>query len=1021
MNDAEQSPAGSGREAPRRKRTQKTAKKPTSRKKGQRSTTTAGTPTPKARKTRRESPDGPPPVVGVGASAGGLAAIEELLDALPKDERPDIAFVVVQHLDPEHKSILTDLVARHTGLEVHTVEDGMPVQPGHVYIIPPNKDMAILNGVLQLVAPETPRGVRLPIDFFFRSLAGDQHDKAICIVLSGTGTDGTLGLKAVKGEGGMTMVQEPASAAYDGMPRSAISTGLVDFVLEPKEMPDHLLAYLDRTRGRCGGLEGPPPTTPERAIDKVLILLRAQTGHDFSQYKKNTIGRRIERRMVVTQIDSIDEYLQHLRKTPLEVDTLFREMLIGVTTFFRDPEAFEALGREALTPLLNERSAGEQLRIWVPGCSTGEEAYSIAISLLELAEEGRTPHDACIFATDIDEVAIERARTGEYPESIAADVSEERLQRFFTHDGDVFRVSRSVRDLLVFAEQDVTKDPPFSRLDLVSCRNLLIYMQTDLQRRLLPLFHYALRPEGYLFLGTSETIGESRDLFSVVDKKHRLYRRRSGVASQATIPAGPVEPGAPGRRRAPSADVAGTPMHVRELAERTLLNEVAPPCVIVNREADVLYVHGSTGRYLEPATGEANLNLLRMAREGLRLELTTALRKATSQHAGIRREGIPVRSNGERSLVNLVVRPLEEAGDGGLFMVLFEPATLPEPASTTRPADEGGAAEERIAALERELGAKEEYLQSTVEELETSNEELKSTNEELQSANEELQSTNEELETSKEELQSVNEELVTVNTELQQKIEDLSRVNNDMSNLLAGTGIGTIFVDQQLRILRFTPAATEVISLIKTDIGRPVSDLASRLQEYDTLTEDVTEVLKTLQPRQAEIQSTTSDWYLMRIQPYRTLENVIEGAVLTFVDITEQKRIQERLHEVAQAAEEAELYAQSVLDSVNDPLLLIDGDLKTMSANAAFYEQFQTTKDATIDISLDRLAEGFFRKPGLPSVIESVFSDSSAAGDLDIHVEPSDDGGSFKVEAAEVRQPETDQRLIMLRFKRRTD
>ncbi|MGD0307923.1 MAG: chemotaxis protein CheB [Acidobacteriota bacterium] len=833
------------------------------------------------------------PIVGLGASAGGLAAIEAFFAAMPTDKEIGMAFVVVQHLDPNHKSILMDLIMRYTKMQVFKVEDGMEVQPNCTYVIPPNRDMAFINGKLHLLEPSAPRGLRLPIDYFFRSLAQDQHERAICIVLSGTGTDGTLGLKAIKGEGGMAMVQAPESAAYDGMPRSAIATGLVDFVMPPDSMPKQLIVYVQHAFGRRPKPIILPTPNDDDILQKVFILLRAQTGHDFSLYKRNTIHRRIERRLALAQMDRLEDYVRYLRQTPLEVETLFRDLLIGVTNFFRDPPAFESLQEHVIRRLFDGTSGGS-VRIWVPGCSSGEEAYSLAILIREYLDELKQSFQVQVFATDIDAKAIEKARAGVYPNSIAADVSPKRLARFFVQDqgGNSYHVSKSIRDLVVFAEQDALKDPPFSRLDLISCRNLLIYLGGEAQKKILPLFHYALNQDRYLFLGNSETIGEFMDLFAGVDRRWKIYQRKGVVTLRAAI--APYMPPL-------AAEGAGAPVHpggARDLAEQVLLEAYAPASVLINAEFDVLYIHGRTGKYLEPAAGDASLNLLHMAREGLRMELTAAARKALTQQAPVRYEGLQVKSNGDTSVVNLIVQPVTKPKAAcGLLMVIFEDVTPADRPAVNAAVEPFSEQEQRLLTLERELRTKGEYLQAIIEELETTNEELKSTNEELQSSNEELQSTNEELETSKEELQSVNEELVTVNTELQKKIEELSRANNDMNNLMASTNIGTLFLDHQLRIQRFTPATARVINLIQTDIGRPVSDIVSRFKGYDRLVPDAREVLDTLIPMEAEVQTQEGQWYQMRIQPYRTLENVIEGAVLTFVEITEQKELQTALRE----------------------------------------------------------------------------------------------------------------------------
>jgi two-component system CheB/CheR fusion protein len=774
--------------------------------------------------------------------------------------------------------------------------------------------MAFLDGTLQLLEPAAPRGHRLPIDFFFRSLAQDQHERAICIVLSGTGSDGAQGVRAVKGEGGMVMAQNPESTEYDGMPRSAIATGLVDYVLPPAEMPSQLIAYVAHAFGRTLRPISLPAPKAGDAMKKVFILLRAQTGHDFSQYKQSTINRRVERRMAVHQIERLNEYVRHLQQTPAEVEALFRDLLIGVTSFFRDPAAFAALKEQVIPRIFADNDAGTAIRVWVPGCSTGEEAYSIAILIQEQMEVLKQRFKVQVFATDIDRRAIEQARSGAYPASIVADISTERLSRFFVPepDGTTYHVHKSLRDLLVFSEQDVIKDPPFSKLGLISCRNLLIYMGADLQKKLMPLFHYALNPGGALFLGTSETVGEFADLFTALDRKSKLYQRKedgSGgprPARRTYLP--PLTEGGVASRPSPKAP-EGT-LRLRELTERALLQQYAPVGALINQRGEILYLHGRTGLYLEPAPGEAGMNILKMAREGLRQELTTTLHKAVASRDPVRHPGLRVKTNGDFTLVDLTIRPVtagpDSATDSALFLVIFEespPAAQPLPekaeaVDSVQGVDPSAAeVDARIAALKQELRAKEEYLQTTNEELETSNEELKSSNEEMQSVNEELQSTNEELETSKEELQSVNEELATVNAELQQKVVDLSRANNDMNNLLAGTGIGTIFVDYQLHIQRFTPAVTQVINLILTDVGRPVGHIVSNLTGYDRLVEDVKAVLDTLVPKEVEVQTKAGARYLLRIRPYRTLENVIEGAVITFTEITEMRNAQAALRE----------------------------------------------------------------------------------------------------------------------------
>lgn len=889
------------------------------------------------------------PVVGIGASAGGLAAFEAFFSGMPADIDPDMAFVLVQHLAPDHKSILTDLIQRYTRMQVFEVVDGMEVQANCAYIIPPGRDMAFLNGSLQLLEPSAPRGQRLPIDFFFRSLAQDQRELAICIVLSGTGSDGTLGVRAIKGEGGMVMVQKPESTEYDGMPRSALATGLVDYELLPAEMPTQLMAYVAQAFGKLTHPATSPSLQAESVLKKIFILLRSQTGHDFSQYKPNTIFRRIARRMAVQQIEKMEMYVKFLQQTPVEVEALFRDLLIGVTSFFRDPEAFHVLAKEVIPKIFASKPVGGLIRVWSTGCSTGEEAYSLAILFQEHLEMLRQSFKVQVFATDIDSQAIAVARVGLYPASIAIDVSPERLGRFFTleADGSAYRISKSIRDMLVFSEQNIVKDPPFSKLDLLSCRNLLIYINGDLQKRLIPLFHYSLCPGGFLFLGTSETVGDYTGLFTTLDRKLKVYQRREDFHGVQRTALGQILPSLSAMEVRPSQVAPTKPvtgkLSLRELTEQALLQRLAPTAALVNNRGDILYLHGRSGRYLEPVTGETTgYNILKMAREGLRRELATALHKAAGDQESVYYPRLRVKTNGDFSFVDLTIHPVVTAPTATpgttLYLVILEETSAmdvvgdQQPLPPTNGIDMPGErdVDGHIAALRQELRAKEEYLQTANEELETSNEELKSSNEEMQSVNEELQSTNEELETSKEELQSVNEELATVNAELQTKVVDLTRANNDMNNLLAGTGIATVFVDQQLRILRFTPAATKIINLILSDIGRPVGHIVSNLVDYNSLVADAQAVLETLIPKNLEVQTREKGWYTMRIQPYRTLSNVIEGVVISFVDISELKKTQEALQQ-----HNADIRLAMVVRDSGDPMTVQDLEGHILAWNPA--------------------------------------------------------------------------------------
>ncbi|WP_245213681.1 chemotaxis protein CheB [Rhodoferax sp. AJA081-3] len=905
------------------------------------------------------------PIVGIGASAGGLAAFAAFFSGMPTDSEPGMAFVLVQHLAPDHNSLLTELIQRTTRMQVWEVEDGMVVQINCVYIIPPNRDMAFLNGALHLLEPTAARGHRLPIDYLFQSLAQDQQERAIGIVLSGNGSDGTLGTRAIKHGGGMVMVQNIASCEFETMPRNALATGQVDYELPPAEMPAQLIAYTRHAFGKPPRAAATELPQSEQALKKIFILLRAQTGHDFSQYKPTTIYRRIERRMSVHQVETLDSYVLYLQQTPPEVEALFRDLLIGVTNFFRDPEAFAALEALVIPKLFEGKASGSVIRAWTTGCSTGEEAYSIAILLQERLEALKQNFRIQVFATDIDSRAIAVARAGLYPASIADDITPERLARFFTPEpgGGAYRVLKGIRDMLVFSEQDLIKDPPFSKLDLISCRNLMIYLGADLQKKLIAPFHYALSPGGMLFLGTSETVGEFGDLFATLERKAKLYQRKEDFQGAHRAALGRFLPSS-GRANAATAATAGglaqaAKVSLRELTEQTLLRQMAAVGALVNAQGDVLFLHGRSGMYLEPTPGEAGIsNILKMAREGLRRDLTTTLHKVVRTKDAVSVLGIRVKTNGHHTLVNLSICPVEQgpaaALESPLYLVMLEQATgaaLPVAQAAAKPklahADDGRDATTQIAELNDELQAKEEYLHAANEELETANEELKSSNEEMQSVNEELQSSNEELETSKEEMQSINEELTTVNTELQTKVVDLSRANNDMNNLLAGTGIGTIFVDHSLRILRFTPAATLIINLILSDVGRPVGHIVSNLVGYDRLVADTQAVLQTLIPKEVDVQTTGGKFFTMRILPYRTLDNVIEGVVITFVEITEIVRAREALRQ----ANELRRLAVVVRDA-SDAITVQDLEGRTLAWNPGATRLYGWSEDEALKINV---------------------------------------------------------------------
>jgi two-component system CheB/CheR fusion protein len=843
------------------------------------------------------------PVVGIGASAGGLEALEQFLKHVP--EQSGMAFVVVQHLDPTHKGAMVELLQRTCAMPVVEVKDRQKVQPDCVYVMPPNKDMSILHGVLHLMPQAAPRGLNLPIDFFFRSLAQDRQELSIGVVLSGMGSDGSLGLRAIKEKAGATFVQALTSAKFDGMPRSAIDAGLADVIAPAEELPGRIVAY-----HRQAPYNAPPGVALEEkqqgALEKVFILLRSHTGNDFSLYKRSTVYRRIERRMGLHQIDKVASYVRYLRENPHETELLFRELLIGVTSFFRDPPAWEHLRNVALPELLRARSQGGVLRAWVPGCSTGEEAYSIAIVFQEVLEQLRPARSITlqVFATDLDRDAIEKARQGAYPANIVADVSPERLRRFFIQDDRGYRVSKEIREMMVFAPQNIIMDPPFTRLDILSCRNLLIYLSPQLQKKLVPLFHYSLNRRGILFLGSAETVGAFSSLFKPLDGKTRLYRRLDNAAGTPAVdfPASFASGFGGTAARELHAEVVDAPKappaDLQVLADRLIVQRFSPAALLTNDKGDLLYLSGRTGKYLEPAVGKASLNIFAMAREGLRYELSGAFSTALREQNAVTVRGVQVRTNGGTQTVDLTVQKLTDPKElrGTIMIVIADAPSAPEaaPPGKTRRMPSNVV----LAKLERELRQARVELQTTREEMQSSQEELKSTNEELQSTNEELQSTNEELTTSKEEMQSMNEELQTVNHELQSKVDELSRSNNDMKNLLNSTDIATLFLDGELLVRRFTTQTAKLIKLIPTDVGRAITDIATDLL-YPALADDARDVLRTLTFKEKHVATRDGRWFTVRIMPYRTLENVIDGVVITFTDTTTAKVLETTLREQA--------------------------------------------------------------------------------------------------------------------------
>jgi two-component system CheB/CheR fusion protein len=860
------------------------------------------------------------PIVGIGASAGGLEALEQFMSNVP--ENSGMAYVVIQHLDPTHKGMLPELLQRITGMQVLQVKDRMAVKPNCVYVIPPNKSMSILKGVLHLFEPMESRGLRLPVDFFFRSLADDRNELSIGVILSGMGSDGSIGLRSIKEKNGIVMVQDPATAKYDSMPRNAIDSVLADIIAPANLLPVKLIQFLQHIPIVKAGLD--TEIKDQSSLEKIIILLRTHTGNDFSLYKKNTVYRRIERRMSVHKIDKISSYVHFLQENPKEAHILFKELMIGVTNFFRDPVVWEKLKTTVIPDYINKLPEGSILRAWVPGCSTGEEAYSLAIAFKEAIEKinptGR--FSLQIFATDLDNDAIEIARKGIFPSNIAADVSSDRLNRFFSATDDGYRVNTEIREMIVFAHHNIIMHPPFTKIDILSCRNLLIYMDPLLQRKLLGMFYYSINPEGIMLLGSSETPGTQNYLFTPLDSKLKIYKRSLtdllpelfdfpssySRTNQANI-----------ENQVPAKSV----FNIQTLADQLLLKHFSPAGVLVNENGDIIYISGRTGKYLEPAVGKANLNIFAMLREGLREEFPVAFRKALMKKEPVVLHDIKVGTNGDAHTINVNIQWIDRPESlFGTVMIIF--TDVPE-IDEIKLQDKKGIKKltgKRQSELEKELQHTREEMQSTLEEMQTSQEELKSTNEELQSTNEELQSTNEELTTSKEEMQSLNEELQTVNAELQSKLDEFSRVNNDMKNLLNSTDIATLFLDKELNIRRFTNQATKIFKLIKSDIGRPFTDQVSDLI-YPELATDALEVLRTLVFMQKQIPTRDGRWFFIRIMPYRTLDDRIEGLVITFINISDLKQVEVKLHETEQIK-------RLLMSSSSDVIIELSTDLNIM-------------------------------------------------------------------------------------------
>lgn len=923
------------------------------------------------------------PIVGIGASAGGLEAFSQLLSHLPLDT--GMAFVLVQHLAPHQKSLLTELLSRTTPMPVNEVIEGMAVEPNQVYVIPPNTTLAIAQGVLHLAPRENPRKGSLSIDGFLGSLAADRGSEAIGVILSGGDADGSRGLAAIKAVGGITFAQSADSAQVSSMPNTAISTGHVDFILPPAEIAEKLASI-----SRHPYVTSPTPTVPavesldeKDALSRIFSLLRAATRVDFTHYKHTTIKRRIFRRMALYRLEQLTDYLGYLQENPEEVQALYQEILINVTHFFRDAAAFEAIKQQVFPALLRDRGLDFPLRIWVAGCSTGEEAYSLAICLLEFLEPLPRKPPIQIFATDVSEQAIEKARIGFYPQSQVLEVSAEQLQQFFTPSEGGYQIKKAVRELCIFARQNLILDPPFSRLDLISCRNVFIYFGASLQKQVLSKFHYGLLPTGFLLLGTSESGGESPDLFAPVDRRFKIYAKQpasprlnldlitSSYSMKIPLPALIFDEANP------------DDVELHQTADQIVLQQYAPSGVVIDDNLDIVQFRGQTGAYLDPSPGRASLNLLNMAKEGLRLELRTAIHEAKQNGQAVRKGPIPLWEGKRASRNDETAAPPHQVcidvipfkpgtTKKDYFLVLFEdqlalPTIQPETQSLPRPSSRRKpsiAERQEIQRLQQELVSTKTYLQSIIEEQQSTNQDLRAANEEILSSNEELQSTNEELQTAKEEIQATNEELSTINDELYRRNAETTQIGNDLQNLMDSVNIPILMLESDLRIRRFTVSAAHLFNLIPTDIGRPLSDIKHNLNIADLETQIVA-VIETLNLNSLEVQNLEGRWYDLRIRPYRTLDNRIDGAVVVLVDIDSLKRSSVL---IAQARD----YAEAIVQTVREPLVVLTADFRVLTANEAFYEMFQVSVSETEQCPIFELGNGQWNIPRLRSLLEEL-------------------------------------------------
>ena len=918
------------------------------------------------------------PVVGIGASAGGLEAVTALIKQLPLNT--GMAFILVQHLAPSHESMLAELLARETALPVIEIKDGMQVEPNHFYVIPPNTNLGILHGVLNLMPREVELGQHLPIDFFLRSLAKDLASHAIGVILSGSASDGVQGLMEIKAAGGITFAQDEDSAAYSSMPRNAVAAGCVDYVLPPHRIARELARIGQHPFLAISGTKQQETLSAEDDnLRKIFLLLRQHTNTDFTYYKQSTILRRIKRRILLHKLTRMDEYVRYLQETPNEVDALFRDLLINVTSFFRDEEAFDELKDMVFPAITKGKPTDQAIRIWVPGCSTGEEVYSIAICLFEYLGDLAANTKIQFFATDLDGHAVDKARSGIYQDTIVNTVSAKRLQRFFNKVEEGYQIAKHVRDVCIFAQQNVFKDPPFSRMDMISCRNLLIYLSPILQQKVMPIFHYALNNNGYLMLGTSETIGRYADLFRIVDKKNKIYQKKSAPLQLSAdfAKSGLVEKWENTKLIQPPANWSN--FDIQREADRIVLKKYSPPGVVINEDMDVVQFRGHTGAFLEPAAGDANLNLLRMARNGLQVGLRNAIHFVIENNISARKEGLRITHNSDMKTINIEVDPiLGPPNSSRYFLVSFQENKIDVLQQDSEQAEH----DESISTVEsrenlrlkEELSATQEYMHSIIEQQEVINEELTSANEEIQASNEELQSTNEELETAKEELQSSNEELATVNDEMESRNTELENLSNDLSNLIAGLSIPIVMVNNDLSIRRFSPAAEKLLNLIPPDVGRPITHIKANII-VPQLEETLLKVIDTVTSEKMELQDKAGYWYTVNIRPYKTQDNKINGAVVAFIDINEMKNSLD-------SAEWSKNYAEAIIAAIRYPLLVLDKNLRVISASEMFYNTFHTQEKDTIGNLLYHLGNGQWGIPKLRHKLEETITEQKNFDDF---------------------------------------